>query len=906
MLDPNSQLSDLAALMSGFTSERRLYEVQGGGDLSELLVEAWSQREELSRPWGLELSAVSLRADLDINAMLGKKLTLQTALADGGKYARSGIVTHASAEDADGGLARYRLSVQPWLALLAHTRRSQVWQERSLVQIVESVFGQYSQHAAWAWAGDTAAHLAASPFSNAEGLRSYTVQYRETDLAFVTRLLTEEGLVYRFEIDEAAPLGHKLVILADTPAAESCPVDRTSATGWGAIAGNGAVKGSGIRFHRASSREDQDAVQAFGGQRILQAATTTVLSWDYKAKKAVATSVPTAAAFGGQNAPHLESYDPSSPYTYATTAQAERGARMQQEALEARHKAWLGRSTVRTFTAGNRFELIESTLDGLGALIQGQGKGQNPTADRTFLLTHVTHAGINNLPKDLSERIAAHLHEGGADLLQPWVDDAVRAQARDTGYGNAFQASRSQVPWRPLSQDQTGARLNPKPTVLGTQTATVVGASGQTQASGADEIHTDALGRIRIQFHFQSAAGQGTEGPGHDTSNASTWVRVLQRYAGAGMGLQYIPRIGQEVLVQFLEGDIDRPLVIGALYNGQGEAGTPATPGGKATSADTSAFGQSSDHHPSAQGNQTGGHSPAWHGASPQEFTAEGQRNAAALSGIKTQEFGAAGFNQLVFDDSIGQLRTQLATTQHASQLNLGHLIHQADNHRGSFRGLGFELRTDAYGALRAKSGILLSTYGTSQAEPAGDNAAGIALAGQLKTLGQSFNQGASTHQTVKLAGHIGSAKASQSSVDDKQAPYSALHTVLKGMVAEHSPDHADSDAAKKNNATANDKLPHSTDPIVAISAKAGLAVVAGQDIQMAAGEGITLASGQDTHWAVGGASRIQTGQALGMLGGAIKPGSEAAGQGMTIIAAKATSKCKPRPITCRLQPRTT
>ena len=705
---------------------------------------------------------------------------------------------------------------------------------------------------------------------------------RESDLSFITRLLAEEGLVYRFQTDsqtdDAAPLGHKLIILADTPAEASTPEDPTSAATLG---------GRGIRFHRASSREVQDAVQAFGGQRRLQSATTTVLSWDYKAKRAVATSVPTAAAFGGPNAPRLESYDPTSPYTYASGAQAERAATLQQEALEARHKTWLGRSTVRTFTAGTRFELTQSTLDLLGALKQagvggsGGSGGAGDTSNTTFLLTALTHAGINNLPKDLSEAIVKRLHEGGADLLEPWVDAAVRKQVQATGYANSFEASRAKVPWRALQADATGARLNPRPTVLGMQTATVVGPSGQASVSGADEIHTDALGRIRIQYHFQSLP----QGADTSTSTSSTWVRVLQRYAGAGMGLQFIPRIGQEVLVDFFEGDIDRPCVIGALYNGRGEAGTPTTPGGQGAESDTAAFGRSTDHRPSAQGNLSAGHSPAWHGASSAELSAGGQRNAAALSGIKTQEFGGAGFNQLVFDDSCGQLRTQLATTQHATQLNLGHLIHQADNHRGGFRGVGFELRTDAYGSLRAAGGLLISSYAISPAEPAGDNASGIALMGQLKTLGQSLNQAAATHQTVQLAGHIGSTKAGQSSVDDKQAAYSAMHTVLKGMVAELDADQAHSDAAKKNTGTGSGKLPHTTDPMVAISAKAGLAVVAGRDIQLAAGEGITLASGQDTHWAIGGASRIHTGQAIGMLGGAIKPGTEAAGKGFTMIA---------------------
>jgi uncharacterized protein (DUF2345 family) len=202
-------------------------------------------------------------------------------------------------------------------------------------------------------------------------------------------------------------------------------------------------------------------------------------------------------------------------------------------------------------------------------------------------------------------------------------------------------------------------------------------------------------------------------------------------------------------------------------------------------------------------------------------------------------------------------------------------------------RGLGFEVRTDAYGAIRAGAGLLISSYGTQQSEPAGDNAAGIALAAQLKILGESFSKAAGTHQTVKLAGHVGSLKANQSGSNDEAAPFKALHTSLSGMVAQASAEAAQGDVAQRNTSTTGDKLPHTTDPVIAIAAKAGLAQTAGQDIQLSAQDTITLASGQDTHIATGGAHRVHTGQAIGVLGGAIKPGAEAAGKGLTMIAAQ-------------------
>lgn len=95
--------------------------------------------------------------------MLGKKLGLQTALADGTLHPRSGIVMAATADDADGSFARNRLTVRPWIGLLSHTRRSRVWQEQTLVQIIESVFARYASRAQWRWTADMAAHLAQSP-----------------------------------------------------------------------------------------------------------------------------------------------------------------------------------------------------------------------------------------------------------------------------------------------------------------------------------------------------------------------------------------------------------------------------------------------------------------------------------------------------------------------------------------------------------------------------------------------------------------------------------------------------------------------------------------------------------------------------------------------------------------------
>jgi type VI secretion system secreted protein VgrG len=847
----------LLETIGAFTSTTRLYSLQTEGEASALLVQAWAMRESLNQPWELEITALATSASLDVHAMLGQRTTLLTTLADGTRqHPRSGLITAATSLGSDGGFASYRLTVQPWLGLLTHVQRSQVWQECAVGDIIDSLFAHYSAHAAWTWSPCAQQHLAQSHQS---GLRSYTVQYRESDLAFLQRLCAHEGLVLRFEIDDAAPLGHKLVIVADTTQATSCPPDAS------------CKDGDGVRFHRASSQENTDSIQALGGVRRLQAATSSTLVWDYKTHRALQANVPTAAAFAGKQAPRWTSFDTPPDYSFADTTDAQRAMTMAQQALESRHKCWLGRSTVRTFTAGTQFRLKGSTLDTLQML----AKSDSPERDR-FVLLEVTHAGINNLPKDMS------LPDQAKATLPAWVPSEVAQQAAASGYGNAFEAIRAHVPWRALLWDGAGTLAHPHPTCPGPLTATVVGPSGQDQAHGAGEIHTDALGRIRIRFDFQMGLATPNAAPG--TRNTSTWVRVAQRWAGGGsaMGWQFIPRVGQEVLVGFLGGDIHRPYVMGALYNGQGE---------------TDGMAHSTDHRPSAQGNRVGsgqlssagGHSPAWHGAGGGDASAGAvaQNNASALNGIKTREFGGAGHNQLVFDDSRSQLRVQLATTQHATQLNLGHLIHQADNHRGSVRGEGFELRTDAYGAIRAAQGVHLSTHATQSSEPAGDNAPGMALMRQLGTLGQSFHKMASTHQTVALAAQAGSSKANASALSAQSSPLAAGLVAVSGMVDGASFDAAQSDAAAQNTATGQGKLPHSAQPMVSLSAKAGWALTAGADLHLSADDHITLASGQHTDWATGGAYRLHTGQSIGVLAGVVQPGDAAAGKGLTLIAAQ-------------------
>lgn len=828
--------AQLAALV-GVDDANRLYRLELADAGAPLIVERWAGRERLAGDFQWTVDVLSTRADLPLDDWLGQPATLLTRLADGSTARRSGLVREAACLGADGGLARYRLILVPWTWLLTQGRHSRVFQDRSVAEILESVFADYAPHSAWQMDEDV------GPFLEQSRPRSYCVQYRESDAAFVHRLLAEEGLGWRLEEDDEASAGHRLVLFADSAAQ---PEDASSASG------------NGLRYHRSDGTEARDSVQGIGRQRRIGADRMSVLGQDYKSVRAIAAQLPLQ---GPGHAQTLEHYDPSGAYAFANADQGERLARLMAQAEESRCEHWLGHGTVRTLRTGTWFRLTQAPSDGSGA----------PPPE--LLVTRLDHLGVNNLPVDLRESVQAALGEA-----PDWEADAsggpgahdLHTRAKAVGYANAFRAVDRSRPWRPVLVDGTGRRLNPRPTAPGYQTAIVVGPNGQDSPSGHQELHSDALGRVRVKFHWQ----QGEASDDRD----SCWLRVAQRYAGPGVGSQFLPRIGQEVLVAFLEGDIDRPLVVGALYNGRGEAGIAATPGGDPAEQDLSAYGQAADHAASAQANLAGGHAPAWHGMGAGD---EAHRNAGALWGLQSKEWGGEGHSRLVFDDSDGQLRLQLATTQAASQLNLGHLIHQADNYRGSFRGEGFELRTDAWGAVRAGSGLWLSAYGRSDDTPAGDAVAQAALLTQLRSLGETFSQAATTHQTVKLAAHEGAQSAASSRLVDSQAPLAALLASVKTTVPGQEYSEARGGAGERSPAAGEGRVPHTGDALLGLAAPTGIGFVAGQSLSWLVGETLTLASGQSSNLAIANNLRLHSGQAIGLLAAAVEGQTEDVGLSM-------------------------
>lgn len=226
-------------------------------------------------------------------------------------------------------------------------------------------------------------------------------------------------------------------------------------------------------------------------------ATITLKEYDY-----LQPSLSLQSSIDGDGAGEV--YDYLGNYT--SVDEGDRYARLQLEAEEARRRMVRGSATCRGFECGRRFKLSEHYRDDL---------------NQEYMLLQVSHGGS--------------------------VGDYLSSGAAPSEYGNEFVAIPYSVPYRPV-------RATPKPSVGGTQTALVVGPSGE-------EVYVDSHARVKVQFYWDRY--------GKKNESSSCWVRVAQPWAGKGYGTAHIPRIGNEVVVEFLDGDPNRPLIIGSVYNAE-------------------------------------------------------------------------------------------------------------------------------------------------------------------------------------------------------------------------------------------------------------------------------------------------------------------------------------------------
>jgi type VI secretion system secreted protein VgrG len=490
------------SFLSSLSQHERLLSIETSLEPGALVVTQFTGHEAMSALFRFDIDCIATSAHYELKALIGEQATLRLRLADGNTRAFHGTVTVCRMLGSDGALTSYRLTLSPWLHELALRRDNYVFQDMSVQEILEDIFRDYPS-ANWRF-----------ELRNALPRRSVTMQYRESDYDFVRRLLSEEGLNFHFEHDDAdtkaginagAPRAHhRMVIFDDNAALAACGQPS-------------------IRFQRAAATESADTVTLLTRARQVRTNAVTLSSWDYKTLSA--TAAEDAVHGVPANAPILEKYDGAGAYRYSDASESARIARARAESLTLEHEASQAESSARQLAVGTWFALTG-----------------HADADGEYAVLTIRHCGANNLQAVASPLVAHAGIEHGT-------------------YRNQFLCVPRTTPIRPA--------LWTAPTIApGAQVALVTGIDGE-------EITTERDHRVKIQFPWQrgtrAAPGQlphpaTSNAPGNES--AGTWVRVAEPAAGANWGAAFVPRIGREVYVNFVGTDIDRPVVTGQLYNG--------------------------------------------------------------------------------------------------------------------------------------------------------------------------------------------------------------------------------------------------------------------------------------------------------------------------------------------------
>jgi type VI secretion system secreted protein VgrG len=455
--------------MSGYTQEHRPFRVETalGAEAFQLL--GFSGEEGLSLPFRYTLDMASTDPAVDAARLLGSGVTLSIELPGGEERVTHGVIRrfHQRGRLSDDRTA-YRAEIVPWLWLLSLSSDCRIYQNLDVLQILQAVFGEL---------GYTDFRV---DCSKSYAPREYCVQYRESHLDFVSRLLEEEGIFYFFA---HSPGRHVLTLTDQNRALPDCPGPQP------------------VRMAPAHGAHiDEDVVTHLKREYEVHTTAVTLRDYDYLVPSQRLEGSASGEPAGAVSAEHYDY-----PGKFGTRTEGERLARIRLEERAARASQIRGRSDCRAFQGGAHFELSDHP---------------DAAANRRYYLTRL--------------RQTARVSEYRADTGRP------------ASYRNQFIGVPDDVPFRPRQRTL-------KPVVPGSQTALVVGPSG-------DEVHVDRYGRVKVQFRWDRK--------GRNDENSSCWVRVSSAWAGKGWGAIHLPRVGQEVVVDFLEGDPDRPIITGRVYNG--------------------------------------------------------------------------------------------------------------------------------------------------------------------------------------------------------------------------------------------------------------------------------------------------------------------------------------------------
>lgn len=438
-----------------------------------LLLEGLSGTEGISTPFAYTLDLLSEDPSIDPAKVLRTPVCVTLTGKGGSERSIHGVVRSFTQLGRSEELTSYRAEVAPWLWFLSLSSDCKIFQNLSVPEIVEEVFQGLGY-------SDFQLKLVKS-----YPKRVFCVQYRETHLNFVSRLLEEEGIFYFFEHSDGK---HMLTLADDNSAVKPCPGQ------------------SAARMASQPGRwQEEDVVTGCECEDAVHTGKVTLRDYDPQQPL-----LQLESSVSGKQPEEWYQY----PGKYTTLDEGERYVRLQLEAEEALYRVVRGVGTCRTFQSGYRFDLKDH---------------YRKDANQPYMLLELRHSAR-------------------AGDYRSW-------ESAPFDYRNDFVAIPYSVPYRPLNG-------TPKPRIWGTQTALVVGKKGE-------EIWTDKFGRVKVQFYWDRL--------GKKDENSSCWIRVSHPWAGKGWGALAIPRIGQEVIVEFLEGDPDLPIITGRVYNA--DQAPPYNPG---------------------------------------------------------------------------------------------------------------------------------------------------------------------------------------------------------------------------------------------------------------------------------------------------------------------------------------
>lgn len=457
---------------STWTQDRHLLAIETSLGKDKLLLTSLVGEEAISELFSYEVEMLSTDPSISAERLIGDKVKLVIDAEDGETRAIHGMVAQWRAGPmVVRDLRQYRARVVPWLWYLGHSTDCRIFQNLSVPEIVEQVFKTFGF-------SDYEIFVSGGDYPKLE----FCVQYRETALNFVARLMEEVGIFYFFRHDK----DRHVMVITDKNA--TCSALRVPQLLYQPTA---ARLGHVTQWeHTYDFRPGRWAQRDFNFE-----APSSDLTTDEKTVLKL------------RNASAFERYD--YPGRYVQKSRGAQLTRTLMQAEEAAHHAVLGASNYPFLDTGRRFTLSSHPYE---------------SPQTAYVIRRVRHAAIDNSYLTRNSGEAPH-------------------------YDNSFEAIPYDVPFRPL-------RVTEKPFVHGPQTAIVVGPPGET-------IFTDKHGRVRVQFHWDRY--------GKRDDRSSCWIRVSHAWAGKGWGNVNLPHVGHEVIVSFLEGDPDRPLITGRVYNGEND-----------------------------------------------------------------------------------------------------------------------------------------------------------------------------------------------------------------------------------------------------------------------------------------------------------------------------------------------